>query len=55
MTDRIPWDELRLSRVEVVAVECPDACSVDVESLIAEVRLHADRMARKSEAEGEYD
>lgn len=32
------WDESRLRAVEQSAASCPDACSADVVSLIAEVR-----------------
>lgn len=34
----VPWDDLRLSQVEAAAAGCPDACAVDVVSLVAEVR-----------------
>lgn len=32
------WDESRLSAVERTAAQCPDACSADALSLVAEVR-----------------
>lgn len=34
----IPWDDLRLAQVEEAAQDCPDGCSADAVSLVAEVR-----------------
>lgn len=38
MSEMMMWDDLRLAQVEEAAQGCPDACSADVVSLIAEVR-----------------
>jgi hypothetical protein len=56
-----PWTDLRLTQVALGAAPCPDACSQDVLSLVAEVRrlraassAAAARLSELADAAREY-
>jgi len=46
----MPWDEDRLRAVALEAAPCPDACSADVISLVAEVRRLREQLRIATEA-----